>query len=358
VIFDMLARRFHEISTSNGTNPQYIVGIRVNIIKMIETWVRSPHVKVDAHVLSQLKTYASSIDSSTVMMELANGVLKAIEEKTKVNEDSQSLISSTGGNIPASRPRDLTPRGLAIALSTLAGNQHSRIRPTDYIDHLKEPPSLNRVSEAYTTNKQIMTWVKRSVLQPTQFEGRAGVFIFFVNTAYECRKLGNFQSTDAIVNALTSSSIQRLEMTQKEVMDKARPVVSILRNLEQLLKPDGRLYKAALKSADTCIPLLDVHLSELKNVFRPGDVEVNIDGRRLINFSQCICFRDWMRHLKFEPPDPADAEVGALAYLETQLQSIRDGTDESLDNRSLLLEKDEKRIKDLRLREFRNLGFA
>ena len=64
--------------------------------------------------------------------------------------------------------------------------------------------------------------------------------------------------------------------------------------------------------------------------------------------------------LHFKSPNHANQEVGPLAYLESQLRGIQinASTDESLDTRSRALAVEEKRINDLRLREFRSLGFA
>jgi len=206
--------------------------------------------------------------------------------------------------------------------------------------------------------------VKKSILQPAQLEARAEVFKFFVDTAHECHKLRNFHSMVAIVNALQSSSIQRLAMTRKEVADKAKGLLGILHDLEKLLQPDQnhQRYRDTLKqSTASCIPWLAVHLIELRTVFRAHQTVVDIDGRRLINFAQYIKFSARMKELlDYKSTNQPNYEGGPFAYLESQLRGIHinASTDESLDNRSRSLGAEERRINDLRLREFRSLGFA
>jgi hypothetical protein len=61
--------------------------------------------------------------------------------------------------------------------------------------------------------------------------------------------------------------------------------------------------------------------------------------------------------LDYKSANHTSREVGPFAYLESQLEDLSI-TEDSLENRSHLLATEEKRINDLRLREFRSLGFA
>jgi hypothetical protein len=101
------------------------------------------------------------------------------------NQDSHLFSSTPSPNETAvRRPKDISPLSLAIALTTLEGDQYNRILPADYISHLHNLSDSNNVSVACATNNRIVYWVKKSILQPTQVEARAEVFKFFVNTAH------------------------------------------------------------------------------------------------------------------------------------------------------------------------------
>jgi hypothetical protein len=58
-----------------------IRSLSTRIIKVLTQWLASPHVKVDMNVLLQMREFASSVDSSPVMSELANNVLQTINHR-------------------------------------------------------------------------------------------------------------------------------------------------------------------------------------------------------------------------------------------------------------------------------------
>jgi son of sevenless-like protein len=108
------------------------------------------------------------------------------------NQDSYTppLTPSPSEGIHVHRPKDICPKDLAIALTTLEGGRYNQILPADYISHLQNPSDADNVSAAFMTNNRIIFWVKKSILHPGQLEGRAEAFKFFVNTALVRSSLG------------------------------------------------------------------------------------------------------------------------------------------------------------------------
>ena len=73
----------------------------------------------------------------------------------------------------------------------------------------------------------------------------------------ECRKLRNFSSMSAIVNALQSSSITALVITHDNSLNKQEK--RVLQRLDSLLEPERnhRAYREALRASDApCVPWL------------------------------------------------------------------------------------------------------
>jgi hypothetical protein len=73
----------------------------------------------------------------------------------------------------------------------------------------------------------------------------------------------------AIITALHSPSIQRLTMTRKEVADKAKGLMALFLDMEQLLRQDQgyRRYRDALKQSNaSCIPWISKHLLPISAV--------------------------------------------------------------------------------------------
>lgn len=102
-----------------------------------------------------------------------------------------------------------------------------------------------------------------------------------------------------------------------------------------------------------------MHVIELRSVFPVNQIAVDANGRRLINFAQCVEFSARMRDLMaYKSVSHTDHEMGPLAYLENQLRSITANTDGYLESRSHSLGVIERRISDSGVRRFQSLGFV
>jgi len=78
--------------------------------------------------------------------------------------------------------QDLEPRGLAIALTLLEGDNYKALRPSDYIMHFAYDGSDN-ISKFCETNNKIVAWVIDSVLHYNEVQNRVQVLMFFIHTA-------------------------------------------------------------------------------------------------------------------------------------------------------------------------------
>jgi hypothetical protein len=95
------------------------------------------------------------------------------------SQEPSPLLSPKPGTIP--RPK--SPASLAAAFTILEGEAYDRLFPSDYILYLLRPTTKNQMTTLHTTNKKIGYWVQRSILGPNEFNVRAEVFKFFINTA-------------------------------------------------------------------------------------------------------------------------------------------------------------------------------
>jgi len=76
----------------------------------------------------------------------------------------------------------LEPRGLAIALTLLEGDNYKALQPSDYIIHFAHDRSDN-ISKVYETNNRIIAWVTESILHYDDLQNRVQVLRFFIHTA-------------------------------------------------------------------------------------------------------------------------------------------------------------------------------
>jgi hypothetical protein len=162
-------------------------------------WATNLHFEVGIIVLTQMREFALSIQSSERMRELANELFSVTTERVWFQYFFQFLALShcrllqlqSPPNSPAlPRPpaspaitQPTEPRDLAIALVILEGDKYTRILLGDCISHLQQQSGKNNIQAAYETNNRIVNWVKQGVLRVDDLENRSEVLKFFVHTA-------------------------------------------------------------------------------------------------------------------------------------------------------------------------------
>ena len=104
-----------------------------------------------------------------------------------------------------------------------------------------------------------------------------------------------------------------------------------------------------------------MHLEDLRSVLRDNPIEVEDEGRPLINFQRYVKFMDKIKEiLHYKPPDLEQyRRQGYLAYLENQLQctcngQIGENTDDGLMKKSIALREGE--VLEIK-RRYQSVGF-
>ncbi|KIM88400.1 hypothetical protein PILCRDRAFT_256054 [Piloderma croceum F 1598] len=339
-VLKSLVRRFGD---SNVANPQNHTGLRMTIITFMKHWVRGTYFEVDANALAQIKQFAMSIRGSDTMTKLAEELHSAATKRPISLPLSHAKILQ--GCIKPTKPRDL-----AIAFLILARDKLTHIRPSDYISYFKNQPGHNKVKAAREINDIIVNWVKRAVVSAKDLDARSSVLKFLIYTAEESRKLRNFASMTAIVTALRSITITRLELTYNQLPSILKQMI---KEMEALLDPcdNHRAYVATLRNSRNlpCIPFLVAYVDYMRTVFPQENYVVNTNGVRTINFSKWTEFYTCIRAvIQHEPPDVSryrQRYAGMVAWLEDQLcsSSVGPTTDEYLESLSVQLRRDEQR---------------
>ncbi|KAJ6455838.1 ras guanine nucleotide exchange factor domain-containing protein [Mycena sanguinolenta] len=339
--------------------------LQSSVFAILSFWLSNDGLHVSLRVLSLIKEFCLTLISSSTD---AKHVFDLAEQKARLIEAPPPASPVSPNATRILRTADILPRDLAIALALLEGDNYWSILPSDYFTHIRKAEGPNSVEVASNDNNKLVLWVKKSILSPSRVETRAEVFKFFVNTAYECRKLRNFSSLSAITNALESSPIERLTLTVGVLSSHHE---DMLQELKSLLDPSNNhsTYRKALKPTtaldpkyrDFCIPWLAVHLRDLHSLLQNYPPTVEVQGRTLVNFRRYSKFMEHVRGMRLlKPPDlERYRETGQLAYLQHQLRGVHfdSDTDVALMERSLELEADETRIHRTRALELKRLGF-
>jgi son of sevenless-like protein len=128
-------------------------------------------------------------------MSLCIGVLMTIYVR-QARQDSQPKPVLSPGR-PVLQPNEITPQGLALALTLLEGDKYKAILPCDYLANQCRRSGFNGVDDAASTNNRIIEWIKQSLLHWDALQQRAGVVKFYLSTA----QVNIFSSTSITHNS-------------------------------------------------------------------------------------------------------------------------------------------------------------
>ena len=79
--------------------------------------------------------------------------------------------------------QDVTPQGLALALTLLEGDKFRLISPSDYLAHLCGRSERTNVDAAMSVNGKIKLWVQQNIVHFDALDPRVSVMTFYINTA-------------------------------------------------------------------------------------------------------------------------------------------------------------------------------
>ncbi|RXW24190.1 hypothetical protein EST38_g1647 [Candolleomyces aberdarensis] len=366
-LFGMLQWRFDEAEQDTHKHPADRVATQYNVFMVISYWLTRRQLPVDSQLLWQMREFCENairMKSSSTMVDKAWDLLQLIDNRPLQDAIPRTPLAPGRRMLTSS---EVTPQGLAIALTLLEGDRYRQIMPCDYLANQCGRPGFNNVDAACSVNNKIILWVKQSLLHYDALQHRADVLKFFIHTAKECRKLRNYQSLIAIAIALDSAPVQNLDLTKNYL---SPTMVAQLEELVRLPGPEGNhaRYRQALTEVidpayrDFCIPWIAVHLKDLHSVLHMNKRVVQIKGRPFINFQRYTKFMDRVREIFSLPPPDLEShrKQGQLAYLEDKLAtvSLEEGAEDELVQRSQTVQANEVVLKRLRIPERGKLGFA
>ncbi|KAG8699715.1 hypothetical protein FRC09_006445 [Ceratobasidium sp. 395] len=195
-----------------------------------------------------------------------------------------------------------------------------------------------------TNYAQIRDWCQSRILltRPNQIGLRAQYITYFTRVAEECLQMGSFSTAHAITMGLSSDSVMGLTFTwqlvNKRTKDSLKHISSIV--------TDTSNYMTNLQSDSqaTSVPILTIHLLELRKAHEKLAAYIVEDGEQLINFR---AFEELWRNVKevvkykvpegYIPRDPVVSE-----YLDYAFSQVQDGPDRLLEDRIAKLAREEK----------------
>jgi son of sevenless-like protein len=186
----------------------------------------------------------------------------------------------------------------------------------------------------YNSN-DLTNFVSTTIVKQGDIKKRVSVIKYFVDVAEKCRHLNNFSSMTAIISALYSSPVHRLNKTWKLVPSQT---MSTMNKLNDLMNSSRNFseYREHLRfiGDHPCVPFLGVFLSDLTFTTNGNSDHLHGDST-LVNFSKRAKTLDILREmskyqsLKYNLKVNDDIQL-LIAFRLSDVQSIDEQYNHSL----------------------------
>jgi len=237
---------------------------------------------------------------------------------------------------PTTELAKMDPQEVAQQLTLIEHRLYAKIRVQECWEWGRTGGMLHDFT---STHDKLASWAKMSILNLPHVAKRAELVDFWINCAEKCRVINNISSVHAIVNALSSHVISRLDQTWAHVTQAA-----IFDKLLTFTRPANRFatYRAAISACHgPCVPYIGMWLTEIAQINDryPDTVPSNnrdLATSSLINFSKRAKWYDILEQmLRFQNRPYSFVDVPhTMGYIEGNLVTAVGLVPEFLQTRS------------------------
>ncbi|KAJ7767789.1 ras guanine nucleotide exchange factor domain-containing protein [Mycena metata] len=310
--FDIIEQAFAEARPE--TDALHFIARRTKIVNVIVPWVGT--LPSDSQLVHRVREFASG-NLCAVVPDHKVRILQTIRN----NRPPLVLTGSL-----TAEPR--YPEELALALTHRERDLHKTIEWIDYLLYIRGQPS--RLDDWVSNHRQMIRWVKYSVLRHDEMKDRAEAMKRFAKTGKECLRRQNYNSMAAIAQALdfTTKPIRDLSHTLRLL---SRTTRATFEHLTQIIDSDQdfKAYRKTTKKlrSDNYIPWCTAELHYLKA--RLAQYPPTVDG--LINFERYEQLARIVPVYEVPPGLEGNREEYHIAYLFQKFDN--EGYDEEAENR-------------------------
>ncbi|KAK9466356.1 ras guanine nucleotide exchange factor domain-containing protein [Lipomyces arxii] len=395
--FEMLIERFTIQPPKALTSEEFEIWvarkqkpIRLRVFNILKIWLEQYWLdgqdeSEEESIMSRDILSALTAFSAQLMQQRfpgASSLAKLIQQRQQGLDVSKRLILNLGGSVPSPI---LPKRGLknlkvthidalefARQLTIMESHLYGRIGP---LECLNRAWSTKRGSQASTTSangspaenikrlilysNQLTNWTAQCVLTQNDLKKRVNVIKHLINIADQCRQLNNFSSMTAIISALYSATIHRLNRTWEQIPHRSQVILDSLNNLMNSTRNFGE-YRAMLHLVNPpCVPFFGVYLTDLTFI-EDGNTDMllrQVSDSPMINFSKRTKSAEVIREIQQYQSVPY-----ALQPVQALQDMIREGladapSIETMYDQSLSIEPRERGDDDKISRLLQDSGF-
>ncbi|KAG9126582.1 hypothetical protein FRC07_002890 [Ceratobasidium sp. 392] len=251
----------------------------------------------------------------------------AIREQFRKIRQAPPLASTSSGQ--RIKLADLDAATIAKQLMRMESDLFQKILASDcaaWVKNVADEQLLN-LPRFMKNNYKIADWCQSMILfmDSNEIERRAQMITFLRRVAEECLKHRSFSTAHAIMAGLSTDFINGLGYTWRLVDKRTKDSLKQI----SLIVSDEDNYKSILDSDPQApaVPILSIHLRDLRRRYKEMNTHVEVDGELLVNFQK---FEEVWKSIKAivkykNPPPDIPKEPITAAYLEFELSKIEDG---------------------------------
>ncbi|KIY46326.1 ras GEF [Fistulina hepatica ATCC 64428] len=290
-LFDMLVDRyrFKPEGLSEADRPNWkdkcMLPTQRLVLSVLLSWLEDYRLlEEEPHIAQRLTNFLTLIMQPALLAQKAKSVIRTIERLTFAQPNASPLSPPRRKRKTRVHKGDLLrvdAADIAEQLCLIEFKLYDKITPQECLSQAKYSSGapVSNITNFCATHDQLASWVKMTILNSESVSRRADMVDYWIKVAEKCRNLNNFSSMSAIVNALQSTVISRLQVTWSHTSRRAALDALVKRN-----DPTGGFsaYRALLAAVDgPCVPFIGMYLTDIVHI---KDKFEDIDGR--ISFVQ------------------------------------------------------------------------
>eukprot|EP01113_Clastostelium_recurvatum_P033165 TRINITY_DN4354_c0_g1_i1.p1 TRINITY_DN4354_c0_g1~~TRINITY_DN4354_c0_g1_i1.p1 ORF type:complete len:1180 (+),score=354.98 TRINITY_DN4354_c0_g1_i1:100-3639(+) len=249
--------------------------VQSRVCDFVKRWVTLQFPDMSEKLVIAIREWAERIatDGHTSM---SKQLLDIIERKRSERAQERSSMQIHHGLEPHLSPENGAASSIlrlsdaeeiARALTSIDHMQYCSIRPHELLFQSWNKPELRHqapnVLRMIQRTNAVALWVATSILWCQRLQERADTFTNAINVAQALRKMGNFNSTMAVISGLQLAAINRLKHTYEKVPARKQQVFNDLMELMSGRRSFKNYREALANHVPPAVPYIGVYLTDL-----------------------------------------------------------------------------------------------
>ncbi|KAF8504290.1 ras GEF [Hysterangium stoloniferum] len=295
----------------------------------------------DPQVVRRLREFLELVNSPSPHAQIARKILTSIEQYVNINIRPFAPVMTPrrrASKVKNGYKNDflrIDHNELARQLTLYEARLYLKIRPHECITwgSNQKGEGVRNLRPFVSTSDKLAAWVKMSVLNNDALGKRADTIDMWIKVAEKCRLFNNYSSMTAIIAALTSQVITKLQLTWAHVHRSSH-----IEPLMKLFEPTSNfntyrnLFNDLGNASLPCLPYIGIYLSDMDKTYEtyPNTIEVtttepDVPSReiRLVNFIKYRKMSDVVQTILRHQPKVREYKISetpnVMQFVETQL---------------------------------------